>query len=130
MDNKELEHKFRFHEANKFMRYFIVEAASMVSRSRKKDIDQIWPEMFCGDETVKWKLKVQLNDIELPVVDIFKLMESSFEELVTDKAVELINDRIDDVSFIVDEMVETTHEKVEDLFNDIKNKTFKEVDDD
>jgi hypothetical protein len=57
-------------------------------------------------------------------------MESSFEELVTDKAVELINDRIDDVSFIVDEMVETTHEKVEDLFNDIKNKTFKEVDDD
>jgi hypothetical protein len=130
MDNKELEHEFRFHGADTFMRYFIVEAASMVADKFGKNIDQIWPEMFVQDDTARWKLEIQLNGVGLPVVEVFKLMDSSYEEMITKKAIELVNDRIDDMSFILDEMVDTTHEKVKALFNDIKNKTFKEVKDD
>lgn len=62
----------------------------------------------------KWKMKLIMNDVELPIMDTFKTLESQLDNMIKDKAKELINDKFNDLFSGVEETMEDMLEEYKD----------------
>ena len=84
--------------------------------SQLGDLENIWVE-FPKDG--KWELTLTMSGVELPIMKTFKLLESNIDEMVKDKAKELINDHFADlfsaVEDTLDDMTEVMKEKITEL---------------
>ena len=68
----------------------------------------------------KWEMKLIMNDVELPVMETFKELESQLDTMIKDKAKKIVNDKFDNLFSAVEETME-------DMLDEYKNKITAEL---
>lgn len=106
--------KAKFDKLPKFIKYIVVEGATKLSQTLDKNITSLWPEMFEKDRD-EWDIQLILNGKELPVLDTFELLESGFEQMVEERAEQLLLDRCQNLT----EIINCAEEALEESFKTI-----------
>lgn len=77
------------------------------------ELEKVWVE-FPKDG--KWEFTLTMSGVELPIMKTFKLLESNIDEMVKDKAKEIVNDKFDDLFSAVEDTLDDVTDKLKEKF--------------
>jgi hypothetical protein len=89
-----------------FIEYFLIEGAVKLTKQTGKDIHKLWPDMFDKSNNKEWELKIMLNGVELPALEMFKHMDQQFDEMVAKRSHQLIKEKFSRINEMVEDFEE------------------------
>lgn len=112
--------KFNFKDPNlpDFIEYFLVEGAVKLTKQTGKDLHKLWPDMFDKLNNQEWELKVMLNGVELPALEVFKHMDQQFDEMVAKRSHQFIKEKFSRISEMIEDFEELILDQLKKEFPD------------
>ena len=60
----------------------------------------------------KWEMKLFMHDVELPIMETFKELESQLDSMIKDKAKEIVNEKFNDIFSAVEETMDDIKDRM------------------